>query len=147
VGTPLSFFGNFFSKVLKKIVFVKMKLTLQGLKATQYNGLVVTLVEVDNPKKDRIGVKLPCGKCISVPFSGIDATDLDLETCAICMFPCFPGYSQSTSCKHMFHTTCLHDWRSTAGYDINAPGNRCPTCRAFQGPAGKVVLNASGVFD
>lgn len=113
-----------------------MQLTLGGLKAEAYNGMRVTLETVDRPTGDRICVRLPNGRTISVPYSGVDASDLDLPECAICAFPCFPGYTSRTACDHLFHTNCIFKWRGTAKNDPEAAGNRCPVCRAYQGPAG-----------
>ena len=135
-----------------------MQLTLSNLKNAEYNGIVVTLCGTV-PPNNRICVKLPCGKRISVPYSSIDPKQLEhIPTCAICMYPCFPGYSTQTSCKHVFHPYCLHKWRESANNDVEAPGTRCPLCRSYQGtvikgcgswyetPAMELVVKALGAI-
>lgn len=112
-----------------------MQLTLGGLKDEAYNGMVVDLIEDNKAKAGRLSVKLADGRKISVPYSGVDTTNLNLEICAICQEPCFPGYMCTTACNHVFHASCLIRWRSTSPYDIEAMGNRCPTCRAYTGGA------------
>lgn len=112
-------------------------MTLAGLKNDAYNGLRVVLEP--NPGRslsDRIFVRLANGKKISVPYTAVDTSDFHLEECAICASPCFPGYTTRTACKHVFHTSCLVRWRSTAKDDVEAPGNRCPLCRAYLGQIG-----------
>lgn len=112
-----------------------MRFTLAGLTADHYNGLSVQLIPRNGD--DRACVQLECGKRIRVPFHALVVTeDMNLETCSICSFPCLPGYCSVTGCNHKFHTSCLTKWRTTAQHDIEAPGNRCPLCRSYQGTTG-----------
>lgn len=135
------FSGSCSQKKRKKCFWRKkeMQLVLAGLTTRKdLNGTCVTLVA---PSKhvsgDRIAVRLCDGKHISVPYTSVDASQLELQQCAICACPCFPGYTSRTSCDHLFHTSCIQKWRSTPDGNMEAPGTRCPICRAYVGQSSR----------
>lgn len=63
-------------------------------------------------------------KCFALSDSNLCSIHTTLGDCSICMDSINGRGSRRLKCGHIFHTTCLEQWKSQGK-------NTCPTCRQY----------------